>query len=155
MSGIEERKKARYQRIHNQLKALVIKSENITSRMATINAILYHKMDGFFWVGFYLLHDKKLQVGPYQGPVACLELPYQTGVCWASITSGKPVLVPDVHAFPGHIACDARSKSEVVIPCRNKAGQVIGVLDIDSNLLGNFDEVDVLELQKIVDLLNQ
>ncbi|MBN1414722.1 MAG: GAF domain-containing protein [Bacteroidales bacterium] len=154
MSDIKNRKKARYQRVYNQLKLLVIKSENLTSRMATINAILYHKMDGFFWVGFYLLDDKKLQVGPYQGPVACLELPYQTGVCWEGIKTGQPVLVPDVHSFPGHIACDARSKSEVVIPCRNKAGLITGVLDIDSNLLGNFDESDVQELQKIVDLLN-
>ena len=84
--------------------------------MATINAILYHKMDGFFWVGFYLLWNDRLLVGPYQGPLACLELPRDKGVCWAAINSGNSVVVHDVHEFPGHIACDSRSKSEIVIP---------------------------------------
>ncbi len=121
--------------------------------MATVNAILYHKMDGFFWVGFYLLKEGRLLVGPYQGPVACLELPENTGVCWAGINQGNPIVVPDVHAFPGHIACDSRSRSEIVIPLRNKDNNIIGVLDIDSNLQNNFDAIDAEQLEIIVSLL--
>jgi GAF domain-containing protein len=122
--------------------------------MATINAVLHHKMDGFFWVGFYLLQDDRLIVGPYQGPVACLELPKNKGVCWEGINSGKPVVVPDVHEFPGHIACDPRSRSEIVIPVRNRDSEIIGVLDIDSNRINNFDAYDAEQLQKVVQLLS-
>jgi GAF domain-containing protein len=111
-------------------------------------------MDGFFWVGFYLLRDGKLLVGPYQGPLACIELPKNTGVCWAGINSGKTVVVPDVHKFPGHIACDSRSNSEIVVPVKDGNGKIIGVLDIDSRQAGNFDETDVEQLEKIADLLS-
>ncbi|HEX2394349.1 MAG TPA: GAF domain-containing protein, partial [Bacteroidales bacterium] len=113
------KKASRYQRIYMQINELLRTCDDIQSRMATVNALLYHKMDGFFWVGFYILKNGKLLVGPYQGPLACLELPVNTGVCWAGINSGKPVVVPDVHKFPGHIACDSRSKSEIVIPVKN------------------------------------
>jgi GAF domain-containing protein len=121
--------------------------------MATINALLYHKMDGFFWVGFYLLREGRLQVGPYQGPLACMELAANKGVCWEGINHGSTVLVPDVHAFPGHIACDSRSKSEIVLPVRDKNQMIIGVLDIDSNRLNHFDSTDDAELQIIVKML--
>lgn len=93
-------------------------------------------------------------VGPYQGPLACLELPANTGVCWAGINSGKSVVVPDVHQFPGHIACDSRSKSEIVIPVKDHEGKIFAVLDIDSNLIGNFDDTDREELERIVGLLD-
>jgi len=150
---MSEKKRARYQRIQHQIKDLVEKNEDLISRMATINALLYHKMPGFFWVGFYLLKNNKLVVGPYQGPLACLELPANKGVCWEGINAGRTVLVPDVHEFPGHIACDSRSKSEIVIPVRNSSNVIIGVLDIDSNLINNFDGVDAEELEKIIALL--
>ena len=120
--AMNDKKAARYQRIYDQLQGLLQKSEDPGARMATINALLYHKMDGFFWVGFYLIKGEKLIVGPYQGPVACLELPKGKGVCWASIDSGKPMVIADVHDFPGHIACDSRSKSEIVIPVRDTSG---------------------------------
>jgi GAF domain-containing protein len=152
---MQNKKKSRYQRVALQINTLTAKCNNVYSKMATINALLYHKMDGFFWVGFYLLHEGKLQVGPYQGPLACLELKKDTGVCWAGINSGKPVVVPDVHQFPGHIACDSRSKSEIVIPVRNTAGKIVGVLDIDSNLKDNFDDTDREELEKLVKLLEE
>jgi L-methionine (R)-S-oxide reductase len=148
-----EQKTARYERIQRQLRELMVKSEHALSRMATINALLYHKMDGFFWVGFYLLHDGKLLVGPYQGPLACLELPRDKGVCWAAINRRTSVVVPDVDNFPGHIACDSRSKSEIVIPVRDKGNNIIGVLDIDSNLKNNFDQADAGQLEKIVAML--
>jgi GAF domain-containing protein len=148
-----EKKLGRYKRIHIQLKELLQKSDDNISRMATINSILYHKMDGFFWVGFYLLKAHRLLVGPYQGPVACLELPKNTGVCWEGINLGKPVVVQDVHDFPGHIACDSRSQSEIVIPVRDGNGRIIGVLDIDSKLKNNFDSTDAEQLAKIIALL--
>ncbi len=150
---MDEKKAARYQRIYEQLLGLLQKSEDPWARMATINALLYHKMQGFFWVGFYLIKGEKLIVGPYQGPVACLELPQGKGVCRASIDSGKSLVIPDVHDFPGHIACDSRSKSEIVIPIRNNQGIITSVLDIDSDRTGNFDDTDREQLEKIVDLI--
>ncbi|MBN1790644.1 MAG: GAF domain-containing protein [Bacteroidales bacterium] len=148
-----EKKLGRYIRIQTQLRELLQKSDDLISRMATINSILYHKMDGFFWVGFYLLKAGKLLVGPYQGPVACLELPKNQGVCWEGINLGKSVVVPDVHEFPGHIACDSRSQSEIVIPVRDHNGKIIGVLDIDSKLKNNFDNTDTEQLENLVALL--
>jgi L-methionine (R)-S-oxide reductase len=153
MDHLKRKKQARYQRIYTQIEGLIAQCDNLNSQMATINAILYHKMDGFFWVGFYLLHNGRLLVGPYQGPLACLELPWDKGVCWAGIRGGIPVVVANVHEFPGHIACDARSKSEIVIPVRDRNQDIIGVLDIDSNLTGNFDDMDAEHLEKIVSLL--
>jgi L-methionine (R)-S-oxide reductase len=153
MDPLKRKKQARYQRIHAQIEELITRCDELSSKMATINAVLYHKMDGFFWVGFYMLNNDRLLVGPYQGPLACLELPRDTGVCWAGIRRGAPVIVPDIHEFPGHIACDSRSKSEIVIPVRDRKHDVIGVLDIDSNLKGNFDAVDAEHLEKIISLL--
>ena len=121
--------------------------------MATINAVLHHKMDTFFWIGFYLLQDGKLQVGPYQGALACINLAKDTGVCWAALNQGKTMVVPDVHNFPGHIACDSRSQSEVVVPVRNKQGELVAVLDVDSDKLNSFDEVDAEWLEKIMELV--
>lgn len=150
---MEPKRQARYNRIRLQLEDILGRNNDLLSGMATINAILYHKMDGFFWVGFYLLKEGRLLVGPYQGPVACIELPVNTGVCWAGINNGVPVVVPDVHAYPGHIACDQRSKSEIVIPVRDRNSRIIGVLDIDSNVKNNFDTNDAQELEQIVALL--
>ena len=133
-----------------QIRDLFEKNSDLTARMATINAILYHKMDGFFWVGFYLLQDGKLLAGPYQGPLACMELTRGTGVCWTGINRNETVVVPDVHLFPGHIACDSRSKSEIVVPVKSRENKLIGVLDIDSNLLSNFDNTDAVHLESIV-----
>lgn len=151
---MEKNKKAsRYERLYQQLSELLIKSNNPISAMATISAVLHHKMK-FFWTGFYLLHDGKLQVGPYQGALACIDLKKDTGVCWTSVNSGQSVIVPDVHAFSGHIACDSRSKSEMVVPFYNDQNQLIGVLDIDSDELNTFDETDSHWLEKTVKLIN-
>ena len=122
--------------------------------MASIAAILHHKMDGFFWTGFYLLNNEKLCVGPYQGPLACQELERDKGVCWAGINEKRSILVPDVEKFPGHIACDSRSRSEVVVPVMDSQGMVIGVLDVDSQQKDHFDDDDVFALERIAGLIN-
>jgi GAF domain-containing protein len=140
--------------LYGQIKKLIEKSSNNSlSGMATIVAVLHHKMDHFFWTGFYLLHEGKLQVGPYQGSLACIDLKKDTGVCWAAVNKNDTVIVDDVHAFPGHIACDARSRSEIVVPLKDKAGNIVGVLDADSKEKASFDDVDAKWLEKIVRLI--
>jgi len=145
-------KEGRYKRIYSQLEELLKDKPNLVARMATIVAVLHHKMDYFFWTGFYLLDNGELIVGPYQGSLACIKLRKDTGVCWAGINTGETVVVPDVHAFPGHIACDSRSNSEIVVPVRDENGNIIGVLDVDSKEHGSFDGVDAEWLQKIIEI---
>ena len=145
-----DKKSSRYTRLEKQITELFRKNQDLDARMATINAVLYHKMDGFFWVGFYLLKEGRLIVGPYQGPLACLELEKDKGVCWTGINQDQTIVVDDVHRFPGHIACDSRSKSEIVVPVKDRENRIIGVLDIDSSLLSNFDSTDALHLENIV-----
>lgn len=149
----ENKKTNRYQRIYTQLKELMQKSKEPTARMCSIVAVLHHKMPNFFWTGFYLLTpDKRLAVSTYQGALACMELKQNTGVCWAAIDQKKTLIVPNVNDFPGHIACDCRSKSEIVIPIERE-GKVIGVLDVDSDQLDAFDQTDADFLKKIVQLI--
>jgi GAF domain-containing protein len=143
----------RYARIAQQLADLYRKTADPVARMATTVAVLHHKMPHFFWTGFYRLQDGKLVVGPYQGPLACAVLVAPQGVCWEGIRRGETVLVPDVDAFPGHVACDSRSRSEVVVPVRNEAGEIVGVLDVDSVQPGAFTEVDVAGLVAVIELL--
>ena len=148
-----QQKQGRYGRIYEQLQGLLAKPGNTLSKLATIVAVLHHKMDYFFWTGFYFLDKGELIAGPYQGPAACQLLAKDTGVCWAGINEAKTIVVPDVHAFPGHIACDSRSKSEIVVPLKDSSGNVIGVLDVDSKELASFDETDREGLEKILSLL--
>lgn len=150
---MSQAKSSRYQRMYQQIKELVVVTDNIYSRMATINAVLHHKMKTFFWTGFYMLDGEELVVGPYQGSLACLKLKRNTGVCWSGINSAKSVVVPDVHDFPGHIACSSLSNSEIVVPLMDSSGKVVGVFDVDSRDLNAFDEVDREWLEKIVDLV--
>lgn len=147
------KKEGRYERIYVQLCELLTKTKDPIARMATINALLYHKMDSVFWIGFYLLKDGELTVGPYQGPLACQILKKDTGVCWAAINKRESVIVPDVEAFPGHIACDSRSKSEIVIPLFNADNKLIGVMDADSKNYKSFDETDARHLARIIKLV--
>ncbi len=149
----DKKKEGRYSRLYKQLEELVKKSDNASARMATIIAVLHHKMDYFFWTGFYLIDDGKMTVNMYQGPVACQILEKDKGVCWAAFNQQKTIVVEDVHAFPGHIACDSRSSSEVVVPLKNADGQVIGVLDIDSKDKASFSDVDAVWLEKILELI--
>jgi L-methionine (R)-S-oxide reductase len=151
---METSKKAgRYGRIYEQLTGLMEKSNDLDARLATIAAVLYHKMDYFFWAGFYMLNEGELIVRAYQGPVACQVLEKGRGVCWASILRKETVVVEDVHKFPGHIACDSRSNSEIVVPLIDSDGEIIGVLDVDSKEKGSFDETDREWLERIVALL--
>lgn len=148
-----EKKKARYQRLFRQLEDLLNKTTDADARMATTVAVLHNKMDYFFWTGFYLLKEENLVVKTYQGPLACQVLAPHTGVCWAGIDQKQTIIVPDVHQFPGHIACDSRSRSEIVVPLKNTSGMVIGVLDVDSSSLNSFDEIDAHFLEKILCLI--
>ncbi len=150
----ENKKKQRYKRLLSQIAELMKKCDDTTAQMATIAAVLYHKMDDFFWCGFYRVDRENLVVVAYQGPVACQLLPKPNGVCWAAVKENKSLVVADVHAFPGHIACDSRSRSEIVIPVRDKSGKVVAVLDVDSTALNSFDETDKFYLEKIVQLIS-
>jgi L-methionine (R)-S-oxide reductase len=148
-----KRKRSRYQRILYQIEELMKKTADPDARMATIIAVLHHKMDYFSWTGFYFLRKGELTVGVYQGPLACQVLEKHKGVCWAGIDRKRTVIVPDVHEFPGHIACDSRSRSEIVVPLQNRSGKITGILDVDSTHLNAFDETDAEFLQKIIKLI--
>ncbi len=150
----EVKKRGRYERIYKQLSELVLKSDNTEARMATIIAVLHHKMDYFFWTGFYLLKNVEMTVSMYQGPVACQILEKGSGVCWAAFQEKKTILVENVHEFPNHIACDSRSNSEIVVPFKNKEGEIVGVLDVDSQSRSSFSEVDAEWLEKILLLVH-
>jgi GAF domain-containing protein len=156
MQGLmtNKQKEGRYRRINEQLQDLLKDKPNAIARMATIVAVLHHKMDYFFWTGFYLLDNGELIVGPYQGSLACIKLKKDTGVCWAGINRGETVIVADVHQFPGHIACDSRSNSEIVVPLKDNTGKIIGVLDVDSKEFGSFDETDARWLERIIEIRN-
>jgi GAF domain-containing protein len=155
---IDPRRAGRYERIYAQLEDLIEgESPSLTAAMATMCAVLHHKMPHHFWTGFYFVaSEDELQVGPYQGPVACQVLKGR-GVCLHCAQTGKPLVVPDVEQFPGHIACDARSKSEIALPViRRSSGEeeeVIAVLDVDAEELQQFDEDDIAPLERILSLL--
>jgi GAF domain-containing protein len=148
----EIKKEGRYQRIISQLNGLLTKTNDPVARMATIAAVLSHKFDYFFWCGFYFVHSDKLVVGPYQGPVACQVL-QDSGVCLAAVGQNQSIVVPDVHKFPGHIACDSRSNSEIVVPVRDAGGSIKAVLDIDSVSFNSFDETDRTNLEIIAAMI--
>jgi len=149
----QEQLLGRYGRITAQLEDLYGKVADPIARMGSASALLHHKMPHFFWTGFYRLVDGDLLVGPYQGPIACMLLQRQAGVCWAAVEGGESILVADVHDFPGHIACDARSSSEVVVPVRDRSGEIRAVLDVDSDKPGAFSEADVEGLENIARLI--
>lgn len=146
-------KLAKYDRLYEQIRQYVQTTDDIWARLATMEAVLHHKMQTFFWTGVYALIDDELIVRSYQGPVACQKLKHHTGVCWAAVRSGETVIVGNVEEFPGHIACDSRSKSEIVLPIRDRKGEVFACLDVDSDQLNAFDEEDEQGLKKILTLL--
>ena len=148
------KKLAKYDRLYEQIKTYVRSTEDIWARLATMEAVLHHKMQQFFWTGVYALVDGELIVRSYQGPVACQKLK-EDGVCWSAIRSGETVIVGDVNQFPGHIACNAASKSEIVIPIRDREGKIFACLDVDSDRYDAFDREDEVGLKKILSLLFQ
>ena len=129
-----------FKRLTHQLEELIEKTDDRVAHCATAAALLHHKIPGVSWTGFYFLRGEDLVVEAYQGPVACLVLERHMGVCWAGVDRNETLLVNDVESFPGHIACDERSRSEIVVPVRDARGRAIGVLDVDSHLPDHFTE---------------
>lgn len=123
--------------------------------MATINSVLANRFDHYFWTGFYRVCGDRLVVGPYIGTLGCLQIEFGRGVCGTAAAKRETVIVPDVNQFPGHIACDASSKSEIVVPVFNREHELIAVLDVDSDRLNAFDEEDREGLEKIVSLFTR
>jgi len=145
-----DKKLARYRRIRDQLASLIAKTTDPIARRATAAALIHHKTPGVSWTGFYMLRSGTLTVDVYQGPLACLVLAPHQGVCWAGIDRRQTVVVPDVHSFPGHVACDSRSRSEIVVPLLGEDGIPKGVLDVDSHLPAHFDDADQRGLEEVV-----
>jgi GAF domain-containing protein len=146
-------KAERYAEVAADVAAVLSGEQNQTARMATVAALLANTFPVFVWTGFYVVDARKpgeLVVGPYQGTLGCLRIPFGKGVCGTAAAAEQTVIVPDVHAFPGHIACDSRSASEIVVPVFDTKGQLIAVLDIDSTERAAFDAVDAVWLERIV-----
>jgi len=129
-----------------------LRGKSLTERMAFTCDVLKAKIPYYFWVGFYIPKKEWLELGPSKGPPACSRIAY-TGVCGKCAKTGKTLIVPNVHEFPGHIACDPRSKSEIAVPVFNEKGDVVAVLDVDSDEYGSFDETDKGWLEKVAKLL--
>ena len=147
-------KEERYAEIAAHVEAAIAPERDLLASMATIVCLLHNAFPYYFWTGFYRrVGPTRLLVGPYQGTMGCLEIEFGRGVCGACAARGETIVVPDVHAFPGHIACDAASASEIVVPVRDARGELIAVLDVDSTLLAAFDYTDQRWLEQIVALL--
>ena len=145
-------KESQYDLIFRQIAALVEGETDTIAKMANVAAVL-HESFGFWWTGFYRVAGDELILGPFQGPVACMHIPFGKGVCGTAWKRNESVVVPDVEAFPGHIACSSASRSEIVVPVHGPDGAVTAVLDIDSDKLAAFDDIDKVWLEKIVELL--
>ena len=153
MGGPGADKAAAYEATHAQLASVLEDCPDLVAALASAAALLNDTFPHFFWVGFYLPEpDGALRVGPYQGPLACLRLPPGQGVCGAAASSRETLIVPDVHAFPGHISCDPRSRSEIVVPVI-RDGDLIAVLDVDSDQPDAFDEADRDGLEELARLV--
>ena len=146
-------KDVRYRELLPQLQSLVEGETDLTANLANVAAAL-KDVFGWWWVGFYIVRENQLVLGPFQGPVACTRIGFGKGVCGTAWKEKRSILVPDVNQFPGHIACSSASVSEIVVPVFNKENEVIAVLDVDSERYDVPDEVDVVWLEKIVLLMN-
>lgn len=156
MTGTTASKRLRrFERIAEQLEQLISATHDPVAHRATAAALLHHKVPRVSWTGFYLRQEDHLVVDAYQGPVACLVLPAHTGVCWAALDQARGLVVEDVESFPGHIACDGRSRSELVVPLHDADGVVIGVLDVDSYDPARFDEADLEGYTLVVRVLER
>ena len=138
----------RYLRLFQDIRLFLGDEPDLTARMANTAALIQERMH-FFWTGFYRADGSQLVLGPFQGPAACMRIGFGKGVCGSAWKEDRTLVVPDVHQFPGHIACSSLSQSEIVVPLHDAAGQVTGVLDIDSEQKATFDETDALWLEKI------
>lgn len=145
-------KEEKYTLLLKQVQALIEDETDAVANMANISALLYDTFH-FWWVGFYLVRGEQLVLGPFQGPVACTRIKFGKGVCGTSWKEQRTIIVPDVEEFPGHIACSSLSRSEIVVPIKQKA-KVIGVIDIDSEHLKTFDETDAKQLERLAGMMN-
>lgn len=145
-------KQAFYRTLNQQAQALLEGEPDLIATLANLSALLNQELTDINWVGFYLLQGETLVLGPFQGKPACVRIPVGRGVCGTAVAEGRTQLVDDVHQFAGHIACDGASNSEIVIPLR-RAGEIIGVLDIDSPIFNRFDEQDLIGLEETVQIL--
>lgn len=145
-------KAEQYRSLIPQIEALLIGEPDLVANLANVCAALKEQFK-WFWIGFYLVKNNELVLGPFQGPVACTRIGLGKGVCGAAWEQEKTLIVPDVDAFPGHIACSSLSRSEIVLPLFND-GEVVGVLDVDSEELDQFDETDAQYLAQIVQLIS-
>jgi GAF domain-containing protein len=151
---VADGKKEKYEELFPQLVALVGGESDLIANMANISAGLKATFPLYSWVGFYRMEKGELVLGPFQGKVACVRIKVGNGVCGTSARERKTIVVPDVSRFPGHIACDPESKSEIVVPMIYD-GCLFGVLDVDSDKLNSFDEIDQIYLEKIVEIIAQ
>lgn len=147
------RKEENYKWALKQIRAQIKRHIDLTATLANTAAILKERFPQFFWVGFYILRKDQLILGPFQGPPACMSLNLGKGVCAAAVKLNKIINVPNVNEFPGHVACDSRSQSEIVVPLLNKKAMIAAVLDIDSDSLESFDNIDIKWLKEIARLL--
>lgn len=146
-------KAARYAAVAEEIAAVLDGEPNLTARMATVASMLANSFEHYFWTGFYVVDaakERELVVGPYQGTLGCLRIAFGRGVCGVAAETRRTQLVEDVHAFPGHIACDGRSQSEIVVPVLNAAGDLVAVFDVDSDRPAAFDTTDQAWLERIL-----
>ena len=146
-------KSARYAGVEEEILAVLEGEPNLTARMATVSSMLADAFPAFFWTGFYMVDPDKadeLVVGPYQGTLGCLRIAFGRGVCGAAARTRTTQIVEDVNAFPGHIACDSRSASEIVVPVFDRAGALIAVFDVDATVTSAFDAVDAYALERLM-----
>lgn len=151
-----EQKEERYRILEAQIDALIAPERDLLACMASIVGVLHNGLPHYFWTGFYRrVGPRALLVGPYQGTLGCLHISFDRGVCGACARERRTIVVPDVDLFPGHIACDAASRSEIVVPVFDARDELIAVLDVDSTLLAAFDEIDQRYLERIVARLRE
>ena len=151
---LEKNREKKYINLEEQIKSLIKGEKNNTAILSNVSAAISQTFK-WLWVGFYVIEDNELVLGPFQGPVACFRIKKGDGVCGAAWKDKKTIIVPDVEKFPGHIACSSISKSEIVVPVYNNKNKVFGVLDIDSDKLNSFDETDKKHLEEIVSIIQK
>ena len=149
---LPQTKQVAYAELARQLDGLIAGEPDLVANCANMAALIYHGLPGLNWAGFYFERGGELVLGPFQGKPACVRIPWGSGVCGTAAARAAAIIVPDVHEFPGHIACDAASRSELVVPLVSD-GRVVGVLDLDSPVLARFDEADRAGCEQLVALL--
>jgi GAF domain-containing protein len=150
--GVDLPKPELYRQLADQLEALLTGERDPIANMANMSALVFHGLPDLNWAGFYLMHDGELVLGPFQGKPACVRIAVGRGVCGTAVAEKRSIIVPDVHAFPGHIACDSASRSELVVPL-GRGSQVIGVLDLDSPIVERFDHDDRDGCERLAQIL--